>query len=186
MGSRLHDRAFHGRQHEYRETPAIHGVRKPRASRFQATVNGVHPAFEVGRELLADRRIGFVELQRQVADRTAVVTVARFQQLSIRPEQRPDAFQRVRHASPRGGQQHGLEPRPVSLQDGDEQILWSDVLTMPRLDRGGVLGEVPAPGEREGQEPLHLGHGDVGRNAGTLVLGHEGTITPRRKSLSRR
>ncbi len=38
--------------------------------------------------------------------------------------------------------------------------------------------EGPAPREGHGQEPLHLGHRDVGGNACAFVEAHLPTITP--------
>ena len=77
IGSREHHAALHRREDERGQSRAVDILRQPRPGRAQAALNGVRPGREIGRQPLAHRRIGLVQLERQAADRAPVGAAGR-------------------------------------------------------------------------------------------------------------
>jgi hypothetical protein len=68
----LHHRPFHRRQHELRERASIEIGRQSISSSIEAFENGGSPCIEVRRQRLAHGRVGFVQFEREAADRTTI------------------------------------------------------------------------------------------------------------------
>ncbi len=123
VGAGLHDAAFHRGQHEFGQLAPVAIGWQALACGVETFDDGVGPAGEVDRQRFAHRWIGFVDFQRQAADRAAVSAVGIDHALPVARQQREHALDGIAHAGPCRRQQHRMNPLAVGLQHGQQQVL---------------------------------------------------------------
>ena len=164
-GACLHDPSFHGGQYELRELAPLHGVGDIEPGRLQAFIDGLDPRAEILRQPLAHRFVGFVQFQREAADRAAVEAIGVHQRTAIAGEQREYAVDRLVHAGPRGVEQHRADAAVVQVQYRCQQVgftrekvIQAAAVDLGRLQHirnaGGVVALLP--------EQLHGGEDEAG------------------------
>ena len=123
MRARLHDRAFHCREHEFGETVDIEIRRQPVAGCFETGAHCTDPAGEIQRQQLAHGRIGLMQFQREAADRAAVLAFGLQQRAAIAGEQGEDLVDRIIDALPGRLQQHRIDAVAIRVEHGQQQVL---------------------------------------------------------------
>ena len=144
LGARLHDGAFHHGQHQRRGL-----ARLGHARGAQARLDVAAPRREVARDELVRRGVLGIDLERQPADRAAVLTAGVDEALPVAFEQREDALEGIGRLAPGRADDVRLEQFDIRVEHRPEQV----ILALEEVVEAAAVGlrahqDVGQPGRR--------------------------------------